>query len=435
MEIVQSFLTNNPCYKSNRKITVKGLMLHSIGCPQPKASVFLNSWNKASYSSACVHGFIDGNTGVVYQTLPWDHRGWHGGGKSNDTHIGIEMCEPACIKYTGGSSFTCSDEEEAKECVEKTYKSAVQLFAFLCNKFNLNPLADGVIVSHKEGYQRGIATNHGDPEHLWNGLDMGYTMNGFRQDVKECMDNGDFNIDIEQKEEISLTVVKKYSPYADGVVNASALNMRAGASTNHAVVALLKNKSKVKVIEKYSNGWLKVQASNKTGYIHGDYIEMIEIKNTSSQNTTSVLLKQGSTGAAVKTLQKNLNTLGADLSVDGIFGPATFSAVVEFQSKNYLDVDGIAGPLTLAKINDNIKNLDAFSDGEIKKFNPYLYGTVNVSKLLNVRSGPGLNYPVIRTLSRGNEVDVMEKHPNGWLKVNIVGTYGYVSGNYIKIKE
>ena len=106
MKLVQSILTKNPCYTAGRKITVKGLMLHSVGCPQPKASVFINNWNSPSYDSACVHGFIDGNDGTVYQTLPWNHRGWHCGsgskGSGNNTHIGVEMCEPACIKYTGG---------------------------------------------------------------------------------------------------------------------------------------------------------------------------------------------------------------------------------------------------------------------------------------------------------------------------------------------
>ena len=105
MKLVQSLLTKNPCYTAGRKITVKGLMLHSVGCPQPKASVFINSWNSPSYDNACVHGFIDGNDGTVYQTLPWNHRGWHCGsgskGSGNNTHIGVEMCEPACIKYTG----------------------------------------------------------------------------------------------------------------------------------------------------------------------------------------------------------------------------------------------------------------------------------------------------------------------------------------------
>lgn len=187
MKIIESILTNNPCFKAGRKITVKGLMLHSVGCPQPSASVFVKNWNSADYDRACVHAFIDANDGTIYQTLPWDHRGWHGGGSSNNTHIGVEMCEPNCIKYTGGSSFTCSDVEKAKAMVRRTYEAAVELFAARCKEFNLDPLADGVIISHKEGHKRGIASNHGDPEHLWNGLCMGYTMNTFRQDVKAAM--------------------------------------------------------------------------------------------------------------------------------------------------------------------------------------------------------------------------------------------------------
>ena len=188
MKIVESFLTKNPCYVENKKINPKGLMLHSVGCPQPKAINFINYWNSPNFKDACVHAFIDANDGVIYQTLPWTTKAWHGGGMSNITHIGVEMCEPDCIKYTGGSSFVCTNMTKAKEYVERTYKSAVELFAFLCTKYNLDPLADGVIISHSEGYKRGIATNHADPEHLWKGLGTGYTMDGFRKDVKKKMD-------------------------------------------------------------------------------------------------------------------------------------------------------------------------------------------------------------------------------------------------------
>ena len=191
MKLVQSILTKNPCYTAGRKIAVKGLMLHSVGCPQPKASVFINSWNSPSYDNACVHGFIDGNDGTVYQTLPWNHRGWHCGsgskGSGNNTHIGVEMCEPACIRYTSGSNFTCSDLAAARAVAKRTYEAAVELFAYLCKQYNLNPAADGVIISHREGHSRGIASNHGDPEHLWKGLGLGYTMDGFRKDVKAAM--------------------------------------------------------------------------------------------------------------------------------------------------------------------------------------------------------------------------------------------------------
>ena len=191
MKLVERILTRNPCYTAGRKITVKGLMLHSVGCPQPKASAFINSWNSPAHDSSCVHGFIDGNDGTVYQTLPWNHRGWHRGsgskGSGNNTHIGVEMCEPACIRYTAGSNFTCSDMATAKAVAKRTYEAAVELFAYLCKKYSLDPLADGVVISHKEGHSRGIASNHGDPEHLWVQLGMGYTMDGFRKAVKAAM--------------------------------------------------------------------------------------------------------------------------------------------------------------------------------------------------------------------------------------------------------
>lgn len=187
MKIVEAILTKNPCYTAGKKITVKGLMLHSVGCPQPSAVVFIKNWNSASYDRACVHAFIDGNDGTVYQTLSWNHRGWHGGGASNNTHIGVEMCEPACIKYIGGATFTCSDITEAKAVAKRTYEAAVELFASLCKEYSLDPLADGVIISHAEGYKRGIASNHGDPEHLWKQLNTGYTMDGFRKAVKAAM--------------------------------------------------------------------------------------------------------------------------------------------------------------------------------------------------------------------------------------------------------
>lgn len=191
MNIIEAFLTKNPCYKAGRKITVKGLMLHSIGCPQPNAQVFVKNWNSESHDNSCVHAFIDGNTGDVYQTLPWDHRGWHCGsgknGSGNNTHIGVEMCEPDCIDYVKGSFFSCTDVEKAFTVAKRTYKAAVELFAFLCKKYNLDPLKDGVILGHAEGHARGIASNHGDPEHIWEQLDLGYTMDTFRQDVKKAM--------------------------------------------------------------------------------------------------------------------------------------------------------------------------------------------------------------------------------------------------------
>ena len=185
MNLIQNYLTQSGCYKAGKRITVKGLMIHSVGCPQPKADVFMKYWNRAD-ANACVHAIVEPD-GDVYQLLPWDFRGWHCGGGANNTHIGVEMTEPATIRYTGGSNWTeTGDGKNTKNHVLAAYKCAVELFAYLCGQFGLDPMADGVIISHSEGCKRGIASNHGDVEHLWS--KFGLSMQQFRKDIKAAME-------------------------------------------------------------------------------------------------------------------------------------------------------------------------------------------------------------------------------------------------------
>jgi len=64
------------------------------------------------------------------------------------------------------------------------------------------------------------------------------------------------------------------------------------------------------------------------------------------------MLKQGSTGEEVKSLQRRLG-----VKVDGVFGPETEKAVREFQSGKGLDADGVVGPLTEGKLYINILSM------------------------------------------------------------------------------
>lgn len=277
MKLVRSMLTRNPCYQAGRKIKVKGLMLHSVGCPQPGAAAFIKNWNSPSFTRACVHGFIDGNDGTVYQTLPWDHRGWHCGssvsGSANDTHIGVEMCEPGCITYTGGSAFKCSDIKTAKAVVKRTYEAAVELFAMLCQEYGLDPLADGVIISHKEGHGRGIASNHGDPEHLWKGLGLSYTMDTFRKDVKKKMQQ-----DISEEKAAAKQVEKQKEGGFTVQVSIEDLNIRKGPGTNYAKTGQCTGKGTFTIVEvkpgrDSSAGWGKLKSG--AGWIALNYCEKL----------------------------------------------------------------------------------------------------------------------------------------------------------------
>ena len=202
LTIKEAFLTENIYYQRAEKITVEKLVLHSVGVGQPNAAVFLKNWNKPTYTRACVHAFIDANNGVVYQTMPWDWRAPHAGGSwLNDNAIGVEMCESSYIKYIGKTDrFTINNHAAALAHAKVTYMSAVELFAYLCLRFNLNPLED--IYSHNEAHDdHGLASDHSDPEHYWDQLGTGYTMDGFRKDVANAM-NGEVTVTVtEQKKE------------------------------------------------------------------------------------------------------------------------------------------------------------------------------------------------------------------------------------------
>lgn len=296
MKIKESIATKNPCHTSGQTITVKGLMIHSVGCPQPKASVFFNNWNKSN-ANVCVHAVLQAD-GTVLQLLPWNRRGWHCGsgskGSGNNTHIGVEMTEPDTIKYTGGSSYTDLNPAATRDFVLKTYQTAVELFAYLCKLHNLNPLEDGVIISHAEGHRRGIASNHGDVEHIWN--KQGLTMAQFRKDIKKAM-GGTITPGKPQDTE---THVNSYKVK----ITADVLNVRKGPGTGYGIATQVRRGEVYTIVGEAKNGntvWGKLKSG--AGYISLDYTD----KLTGGNVTQTTPPAQNAGGYKVKVTADVLN--------------------------------------------------------------------------------------------------------------------------------
>jgi peptidoglycan hydrolase-like protein with peptidoglycan-binding domain len=75
------------------------------------------------------------------------------------------------------------------------------------------------------------------------------------------------------------------------------------------------------------------------------------IKGGAMPNPGQPTISPGATGEAVRRLQRALRrTPNLGLVVDGVFGPATETAVKEFQQGAGLVVDGIVGPQTWAAL-------------------------------------------------------------------------------------
>lgn len=202
MRLRKQYLTRNDCYRAGRTIRPQGVMVHSTGSNNPSVARYVpgddvigrnqygNDWDRPGLEK-CAHAFVgrfaDGSVGTV-QTLPWNRRGWHCGrgknGSANDTHISFEICEDG---LTDASYF------------KAVYQEAVELTAYLCKEYNLDPLADGVVICHQEGCRRGIASNHGDVLHWFP--KFGKTMDDFRTDVARWMEGEDVTVTYEQWKE------------------------------------------------------------------------------------------------------------------------------------------------------------------------------------------------------------------------------------------
>ena len=111
-------------------------------------------------------------------------------------------------------------------------------------------------------------------------------------------------------------------------------------------------------------------------YYYGNNIEIVRTNNIQSipRSYPGSPLRQGSTGAAVFTLQRQLNRITKDypflglLTVDGIFGRKMTEAVKKFQKQFNLTADGVVGRSTWYKISYiyvSVKDLaELTSEGE-----------------------------------------------------------------------
>ncbi len=75
------------------------------------------------------------------------------------------------------------------------------------------------------------------------------------------------------------------------------------------------------------------------------------------------MLRNGSSGPAVTTLQQHLVEAGAAIQVDGIFGPQTYRSVTAYQRAAGLSVDGIVGPNTWASLKSGSVTITDISTG------------------------------------------------------------------------
>ncbi len=271
MEFKKCLLTNNDCYKVARKITPKGIVVHSTGANNKTLRRYVapddgllgynkynNHWNRPNLS-VCVHAFIgeDKNGDVrCYQTLPFNYACWGVGNGSKGSY----NYNPAYIQFE-----ICEDALTDKNYFTKAFDTAIDFCAYLVQEYGIS--IDNVI-SHREAHKRGYGSNHGDCDHWLK--KFGKDMNWFRSEVKARL-NG----------------TSKPATTTEYLVqiNTDELNVRKEPNASSKIVTTVK-RGEVYTIVDESNGWGKLKSG--AGWLSLNYTKPYKKSGSSKKSVTQI---------------------------------------------------------------------------------------------------------------------------------------------------
>lgn len=217
---LQCYMRQSTWYKEAGETTPRGVLWHTTGANNPTIKRYVqpddndphraelleiigvnkngNDWNHID-REAGVHAFVgklaSGEVAAV-QTGPWDKKAWGCGsgpkGSCNNGWIQFEICE---------------DSLNDRDYFEAVYREGVELTAYLCQLYGLDPLGTvryngvtvPVILCHQDSYRLGLGGNHADVYPWFNRY--GKTMDDVRADVARLMKGDDEIVTYEQWKE------------------------------------------------------------------------------------------------------------------------------------------------------------------------------------------------------------------------------------------
>lgn len=223
---IQCIMTNSSCYNGTTVGTPVGVLWHSTGANNPWLSRYVqpssndpnrdklirligkntgaNDWNNYPIQAglnAWIGKMADGSVNSI-QALPWNYRAWGCGGGRNGSCNGSSAVKnsPFWLQFE-----ICEDGLNNKSYFNAVYKEAVELTAYWCKLFNLDPfgtvLYNGVkvpvILDHAESHKLGLGSNHGDVQHWFK--KYGKTLDDIRNDVYNLLQDKEEEDDMTQE--------------------------------------------------------------------------------------------------------------------------------------------------------------------------------------------------------------------------------------------
>ncbi|WP_428909887.1 SH3 domain-containing protein [Niallia sp. Krafla_26] len=217
----------------------------------------------------------------------------------------------------------------------------------------------------------------------------------------------------------------------------SYLNMRTSASTTSSVISRLSSGTEVTVFSE-KNGWAKIKADGKEGYVSTGYLSNTKIESTTKKETAQ---------ATTSTINTYALTKFVDVSKDSYLNmrsnPSTTSKVVtklksgtevkvlsDEHGWSKIEADGKQGYVS-SKYLAGSKAESSTASAPTATATSTKYVDVSPNSYLNMRSSASTSASVVAKLQADTVVEVYTV-ANGWAKIKANGKEGYVSAEFLK---
>ena len=214
-------------------------------------------------------------------------------------------------------------------------------------------------------------------------------------------------------------------------VTADALHVRSGAGTGYASKGLVYKGTTLIIQEDCGNGWYKITGAGYSGYVSAEWVK-VSGSSGGSDSGSSNPIGTGTVNTACLNVRSGAGT--GYSRVGYLYKGNSVSILADCGNGWYKISYGSGSAFVCAEyITWNDGNSGNSGGSDSGSSDTQSIGTITADAL-NVRSGAGTGYSRLGLLYKGNSVTILGSS-NGWYKISYKNGVGYVSAEYVSIKD
>ena len=225
-----------------------------------------------------------------------------------------------------------------------------------------------------------------------------------------------------------------------GVVNANQINVRQSANTDSEKLGLLFEGDEIDILSSEGN-WYKINYNDQEAYVFSDYIIVSQAEGKVEADQVNVRSSASSQSEVVGTVNAG-DTVTVVGSNSSWYKIVRTNGDIAYVSKDYVEgdiLDKVEEDKSSQTTDTTVSAASALSASPVDTEDSFTevsnkYAAVTATSGLRVRSGAGTDYDVLTTLEYGDYVDVLAIS-NEWIKVTDGNVTGYVSAEYVSIRD